>query len=148
LTNLETAKQKLLQIILIGQPELRDLLDRADMRQIAQRVTGRYHLEPLDADDTATYVGHRMRVAGALRDVFSKSALRALYRRARGIPRLINVIADRALLAAYTQDRHTVDGKLVARAAAEVFGARRARHGWWWGVTAAVGVALFAFATT
>ncbi len=148
LTNLETAKQKLLQIILIGQPELRDLLDRPDMRQVAQRVTGRYHLEPLDADDTATYVGHRMRVAGALRDVFSKSALRALYRRARGIPRLINVIGDRALLAAYTQDRHTVDGKLVARAAAEVFGARHAGHAWWWAATAAVGVALFAFATT
>ena len=148
LTNLETAKQKLLQIILIGQPELRDLLDRPDMRQIAQRITGRYHLEPLDADDTATYVGHRMRVAGSLRDVFSKSALRALYRRARGIPRLINVIADRALLAAYTQDRHSVDGKLVALAAAEVFGVRRARHAWWWVGTAAAGVALFALATT
>jgi general secretion pathway protein A len=148
LTNLETAKQKLLQIILIGQPELRDLLDRPDMRQIAQRVTGRYHLEPLDADDTAAYVAHRMRVAGSLRDVFSKSALRALYRRARGIPRLINVIADRSLLAAYTQDRHTVDGKLIARAAAEVFGARRTGHAWWWAATAAAGVALFAFATT
>ncbi len=74
LTNLETAKQKLLQIILIGQPELRDLLDRPDMRQVAQRITGRYHLEPLDADDTAAYVAHRMRVAGSLRDVFSKSA--------------------------------------------------------------------------
>jgi general secretion pathway protein A len=148
LTNLETAKQKLLQIILIGQPELRDLLDRPDMRQIAQRVTGRYHLEPLDADDTAAYVAHRMRVAGALRDVFSKSALRALYRRARGIPRLINVIADRALLAAYTQDRHAVDGKLVALAAAEVFGARRTAHAWWWAATVGAGVALFAFATT
>jgi len=148
LTNLETAKQKLLQIILIGQPELRDLLDRPDMRQIAQRVTGRYHLEPLNADDTATYVSHRMRVAGAQRDVFSKAALRGLYRRARGIPRLINVIADRALLAAYTQDRHAVDRKLVARAAAEVFGARRTGHTWWWAATAAAGVALFAFATT
>jgi len=148
LTNLETAKQKLLQIILIGQPELRDLLDRPDMRQVAQRITGRYHLEPLDADDTATYVGHRMRVAGSLRDVFSKSATRGLYRRARGIPRLINVIADRALLAAYTQDRHTVDRRLVARAAAEVFGVRRTGHAWWWAVTAATGVALFAFATT
>jgi general secretion pathway protein A len=148
LTNLETAKQKLLQIILIGQPELRDLLDRPDMRQIAQRVTGRYHLEPLDADDTATYVAHRMRVAGALRDVFSKSAVRALYRRARGIPRLINVIADRALLAAYTQDRHDVDAKLVALAAAEVFGARRAGHAWWWAATVAAGAALFVFAAT
>jgi len=148
LTNLETAKQKLLQIILIGQPELRDLLDRPDMRQVAQRVTGRYHLEPLDADDTASYVAHRMRVAGSLREVFSKSALRALHRRARGIPRLINVIADRSLLAAYTQDRHTVDSRLVALAAAEVFGRRRTGHAWWWAASAAAGVALFAFATT
>jgi general secretion pathway protein A len=149
LTNLETAKQKLLQIILIGQPELRDLLERPDLRQIAQRVTGRYHLEPLDADDTATYVRHRMRVAGALRDVFSKSALRALYRRARGIPRLINVIADRALLAAYTQDRHDVDGRLVALAAAEVFGVRRTRFSrWWWATAAVAGIAVFTLATT
>ena len=131
LTNLETAKRKLLQIILIGQPELRDLLERADLRQIAQRVTGRYHLEPLDANDTAAYVRHRMRVAGTQRDVFSQSALHTLYRRAHGIPRLINVIADRALLAAYTQDRHDVDGRLVRRAAAEVFGARRGKQMRW-----------------
>ncbi|HVY65786.1 MAG TPA: AAA family ATPase [Gammaproteobacteria bacterium] len=149
LTNLETAKHKLLQIILIGQPELRALLDRPDMRQIAQRVTGRYHLEPLDANDTAAYVRHRMRVAGAQRDIFTNSALRALYRRARGIPRLINVIADRALLAAYTQDRHTVDGQLVALAAAEVFGRRSVpSRRWWWAAAVAAGIALFAFATT
>jgi general secretion pathway protein A len=148
LTNLETAKQKLLQIILIGQPELRTLLDRSDMRQIAQRITGRYHLEPLGTDDTAAYVRHRMRVAGALRDVFTKPALRGLYRRSRGVPRLINVIADRALLAAYTRDRHNVDRKLVALAAAEVFGTRRPRR-WWWTVAAvAVSAAIFALATT
>ena len=100
LTNLETSKQKLLQIILIGQPELRELLDQVEMRQIAQRVTGRYHLEPLTKEDTRAYVSHRLRVAGAQSDVFTKSAIQALYKRARGIPRLINVIADRALLAA------------------------------------------------
>ena len=113
LTNLETSKQKLLQIILIGQPELRELLDRPEMRQIAQRITGRYHLEPLRKDDTRAYVNHRLRVAGAQSDIFTKSAINALYRHARGIPRLINVIADRALLAAYTQDRRSVDAKLV-----------------------------------
>jgi general secretion pathway protein A len=148
LTNLETAKQKLLQIILIGQPELRDLLDRSDMRQIAQRITGRYHLEPLGADDTAAYVQHRMRVAGALRDVFTKRALRALYRQSRGIPRLINVIADRALLAAYTQDRHDVDSRLVGLAAAEVFGTRRRRRPWWLAAAALAAVAVFGIATT
>jgi general secretion pathway protein A len=148
LTNLETAKQKLLQIILIGQPELRDILDRPQMRQIAQRVTGRYHLEPLSAEDTAAYVRHRMKVAGSQAEVFRNAALRALYRASRGIPRLINVIADRALLAAYTRDRHTVDGRLVARAAREVFGRRRPAGRWWPWLAAGIGLASFALATT
>ena len=148
LTNLETAKQKLLQIILIGQPELRDILDRPQMRQIAQRVTGRYHLEPLSAEDTAAYVRHRMKVAGSQTDVFTRSALRALYRTSRGIPRLINVIADRALLAAYTRDHRTADGRLVARAAREVFGGRRPAGRWWPWLAAGIGLASFALATT
>jgi general secretion pathway protein A len=147
LTNLETAKQKLLQIILIGQPELRDLLDRREMRQLAQRVTGRYHLEPLSKEDTAAYIRHRLRVAGTQNDIFSGSGVRGLYKSSRGIPRLINVVADRALLAAYTQDRHTVDGSLVTRAAAEVFGARRP-SAWWPWAAVAVGLASFAMATT
>ena len=147
LTNLETAKQKLLQIILIGQPELRELLERPEMRQIAQRITGRYHLEPLLRDDTRAYVSHRLRVAGAQRDIFTRGAVNALYRQARGIPRLINVIADRALLAAYTQDRRDVDAKLVSKAAAEVFGVRR-RTAWWPAVTAAAGIAAVVFGVT
>jgi general secretion pathway protein A len=147
LTNLETAKQKLLQIILIGQPELRDLLDRREMRQLAQRVTGRYHLEPLTKEDTAAYVRHRLRVAGAQHDIFTRSGVRRLYKTSRGIPRLINVVADRALLAAYTEDRRNVDGGLVARAAAEVFGARRPSPWWPWAAIA-LGVAGFALATT
>jgi general secretion pathway protein A len=148
LTNLETSKQKLLQIILIGQPELRDVLDRPEMRQIAQRITGRYHLEPLDGHDTRAYVNHRLRVAGAQSDIFTKSAIRALHRQARGIPRLINVIADRALLAAYTQDRRTVDTRLVGAAAAEVFGMRRKRTPWWPAATAAGGVLALLFGVT
>jgi general secretion pathway protein A len=139
LTNLETSKQKLLQIILIGQPELRELLDRPEMRQIAQRITGRYHLEPLTKDDTRAYVNHRLRVAGAQSDVFTSSAIGALYKHSRGIPRLINVIADRALLAGYTQDRRSVDARLIGAAAAEVFGIRR-RTPWWPLVTGVAGV--------
>jgi len=136
LTNLETSKQKLLQIILIGQPELRALLDRPEMRQIAQRITGRYHLEPLRKDETRAYVSHRLRVAGTQNDIFTKRAVDALYKHARGIPRLINVIADRALLAAYTRDQRSVDVKLVSAAAAEVFGIRRKAP--WWPVAAAM----------
>jgi general secretion pathway protein A len=147
LTNLETAKQKLLQIILIGQPELRELLERPEMRQIAQRITGRYHLEPLRREDARAYVSHRLRVAGAQREVFTRGAVNALYRHSRGIPRLINVIADRALLAAYTQDRHDVSSKLVGKAAAEVFGVRR-RTSWWPAATAAAGIAAVVFGVT
>ena len=147
LTNLETAKQKLLQIILIGQPELREVLDRSEMRQIAQRITGRYHLEPLRKDDTRAYVNHRLRVAGAQSDIFTSSAISALYKHSRGIPRLINVIADRALLAAYAQERRSVDARLVSAAANEVFGIRR-RTPWWPVATAAVGVTAVVFGIT
>jgi general secretion pathway protein A len=148
LTNLETPRKKLLQIILIGQPELRELLGRSEMRQVAQRITGRYHLEPLSKEDTGLYVRHRMSVAGAQRDVFDRSAIRALYRRSRGIPRLINIVADRALLAAYSRDQRVVDGALVARAAAEVFGARTKSRRWWPALAVATGLAAFALATT
>jgi general secretion pathway protein A len=146
LTNLETAKRKLLQIILIGQPELRQLLARPEMRQVAQRVTGRYHLEPLSADDTFVYVKHRMKVAGAHAEVFTRPAIRQIYRQTRGIPRLINVVADRALLAAYTQDQSKIDGRLVKLAANEVFGRRSGRPWWPWAL-AAFGLAAFAVST-
>lgn len=126
LTNLETPKQKLLQIILIGQPELREVLSRADMRQVAQRVTGRYHLEPLNQADTTRYVRHRMRIAGASGSVFRPAAIREIFRRSKGVPRLINVVADRALLAGYAQESRSIGRGLVRRAAAEVFGDRRA----------------------
>ena len=148
LTNLETPKKKLLQIILIGQPELRDLLARPEMRQVAQRITGRYHLEPLSKEDTALYVNHRMKVAGAQRDVFTPPAIRLLYRRSRGIPRLINVVADRALLAGYTRDQRVVDRALVVSAAAEVFGAHRMIRRWWPAAAVAAGLAAFVLATT
>ena len=126
LTNLETARQKLLQIILIGQPELRTVLARNDMRQLAQRITGRYHLEPLSREDTEAYLNHRLRVAGATGRLFPTPAARELYRLSGGVPRLINIIADRALLGAYSRERPVVDRALVRRAASEVFGSRLA----------------------
>ena len=122
LTNLETNTRKLLQIILIGQPELRELLGRNELRQLAQRITGRYHLNPLTRDETAAYVRHRLRVAGATSDMFSPTALAEVYRLAVGVPRVINVVCDRALLGAYSMDRHRVTASLVRYAATEVFG--------------------------
>ena len=122
LTNLETAKQKLLQIILIGQPELRELLARTDLRQLAQRITGRYHLEPLSREETAHYIEHRLKVAGALGEVFDSSAKNEVFRLSQGVPRLINVVCDRALLGAYSQESRRVNKRLIRRAAAEVRG--------------------------
>jgi general secretion pathway protein A len=122
LTNLETAKQKLLQIVLIGQPELRDLLARNDLRQLAQRITGRYHLEPLSRDETAQYIEHRLKVAGALSEVFDGAAKREVFRLSQGVPRLINVICDRALLGAYTVESRRVNRNMIRRAAVEITG--------------------------
>lgn len=124
LTNLETARQKLLQIILIGQPELRDTLARQDLRQLAQRITARYHLEPLSRGEVGEYVQHRLKVAGAVAPIFTAGAVRALYRYSRGVPRLINILADRALLGAYTRELRQISGATVHRAAREVFGPR------------------------
>jgi general secretion pathway protein A len=122
LTNLETATTKLLQIILIGQEELRTLLDQADLRQLAQRITGRYHLSPLSREETAGYVKHRMRVAGATAEAFTPGALKEIHRLSGGIPRVINVVCDRALLGAFTREDHRVGASYVRQAAAEVYG--------------------------
>jgi len=124
LTNLETPTQKLLQIILIGQPELRELLDRTDLRQLAQRITGRYHLMPLSREETKGYVRHRLRVAGASEEIFTPGALLELHRLSLGIPRVINVACDRALLGGYTQDTKKITASLVRQAAGEVYGRR------------------------
>lgn len=122
LTNLETASQKLLQIILIGQPELREVLDRVELRQLAQRITGRYHLAPLSRNETAAYVNHRLKVAGANGEIFSAAALREVHRVSNGIPRVINVICDRALLGAFTQEQHRIGPGMIREAASEVYG--------------------------
>jgi len=120
LTNLETSTQKLLQIILIGQPELRTLLQREDMRQLAQRVTARYRLEPLNREETGAYIKHRLHISGATRRIFGKSAVDQIYKLSGGIPRLINVLCDRALLGAFTEGKFQVDRKIIRQAADEV----------------------------
>lgn len=130
LTNLETAKQKLLQIILIGQPELREMLARNDLRQLAQRITGRYHLEPLSLHETGAYIDHRLQIAGAVSEIFPARAKRELFRLSGGVPRMINVIADRVLLGAYTQGDHRVTPELVRTAAGEVFDRPTGLRGW------------------
>ena len=139
LTNLETSTEKLLKIILIGQPELITLLQRRDLRQVAQRVTARYHLRPFGPADTKAYVLHRLAVAGRADRIFTESALRAVHRASGGIPRLINSIGDRALLGAYTRDERRVGAGVVRRAAREVAGLRpsRIRRGWAWAAGAA-----------
>jgi general secretion pathway protein A len=119
LTNLETETQKLLQIILIGQPELRDSLSRPELRQLAQRITARYHLRPLDAHATGAYLRHRLTTAGAKRFPFTADAVKRIHRHSGGVPRLINVIAERALLGGYAQDLLAIDAKTVDRAASE-----------------------------
>lgn len=125
LTNLETNQQKLLQIILLGQPELRDLLDRPDLSQLSQRITARYHLAPLEWEDMKRYVQHRLSVAGCSRPLFDTASLKYLYRVTRGVPRLVNVICDRALLGAYVQNRNQVNLATMTQAAAEVLSESR-----------------------
>lgn len=122
LTNLETSQKKLLQIILVGQPELNHILAQENHRQTAQRITARYHLMPLGLVETRNYIHHRLQVAGLDAHVFTKGAIQAVHKAARGIPRLINSICDRALLAAYVEGRRQITPKLAHTAAAEVLG--------------------------
>ncbi|MCR9277533.1 MAG: AAA family ATPase [Pseudomonadaceae bacterium] len=131
LTNLETNEKKLLRIILIGQPELGELLARQELRQLAQRVTARYHLSQLSREDAGNYVRHRILTAlkdsGGSVDLFSDKAISALHKRSAGIPRVMNVIADRALLGAYVEGKRQVDETIVHKAASETLGAVPAR---------------------
>ncbi|MDX1604634.1 MAG: AAA family ATPase [Candidatus Competibacterales bacterium] len=120
LTNLETARHKLLRMVLVGQPELRELLARPGLRQLDQRITARCHLAPLDRRQSRDYLRHRLAVAGGRPDLFRAAALRLIHRRAHGLPRLLNVIADRALLGAYARDRARVGPGIARRAAREV----------------------------
>jgi general secretion pathway protein A len=154
LTNLETTERKLLQIILIGQPELRDMLARPQLEQLAQRVIARYHLKALSEKETSQYIRHRMAVAGMRTALpFDRPARHRIFQLSRGVPRRINLLCDRALLGAYGQGQPRVDEGIVEKAAAEVFGsahdddatlpaASRFAHAGRWGLGAAGAAAL------
>lgn len=120
LTNLETNERKLLQIILLGQPELATMLAQPELRQLAQRIVARYHLGPLTRAEVGSYVRHRLEVSGSQRPLFSSFALDRVYRLSGGIPRVINVLCDRALLGAFVQGRERIDRATLSQAAREV----------------------------
>ena len=144
LTNLETHERKLLQIMLIGQPELRRRLAEPGLEQLAQRVIARYHLGALSAPETAAYLAHRLAVAGHAGAIpFNALALRRIHQLSAGLPRRINLLADRALLGAFAQGRASVGRRIVEQAAREVFdsGGRRVEFGLWGPVAAWCGAA-------
>lgn len=119
LTNLETSKTKLLQIILVGQPELQQLLSSRDLRQLNQRITARYHLLPLSLAETRAYIRHRLFVCNGNPNLFKESAIRKIFKLSSGIPRVINIICDRALLGAYAEDAKVINSAIVDKAASE-----------------------------
>lgn len=121
LSNMETEKSKLLQIILVGQPNLREKLSSPDLEQLRQRITVSYHLQPLDADETANYINHRLRRAALGTPLeFPRDATDAIHARSRGVPRIVNVICDAALVFGYAEERRTVDLQLVQEVLAEL----------------------------
>ena len=123
LTNLETSERKLLQIILIGQPELRTMLERPDLQQLAQRIIARYHLRPLTEGETASYIQHRLAVAGLeSAPPLQPKLAKYIHRLTKGVPRRINLLCDRALLGAYAEGKHVVERRIITKAAEEVFG--------------------------
>jgi general secretion pathway protein A len=123
ISNLETETDKLIQIVLSGQPELLSILAREDLRQLNQRITVRCHLLPMDFDSMGRYIEHRMELAGRFRAAeFSKAALKRIYRFSGGVPRLINIVCDRALLIGFTEEDRMISGKMAAQAVAEVVG--------------------------
>lgn len=127
LTNLETNERKLLQIILLGQPELARMLERPELRQLSQRIVARYHLGPLTRAEVAAYVRHRLEVSGAQRQLFPAALMGRVYRLSGGVPRVINVLCDRALLGAYVQGKDRVDRATLSKAAREVFHLERGK---------------------
>ncbi len=125
LTNLETKEHKLLQMIMIGQPELKQLLSQPQLLQLSQRITARYHLGPLSKKEIPQYINYRLSIAGMDRNrLFPPSTLKKLFRLSKGLPRLINVICDRALLGAFVQGKDQVDKKTLIKAAREISGNR------------------------
>ncbi len=120
LTNLEVATQKLLQIILIGQPELQAILARPELRQLTQRITARFHLTPLSKEETAAYIRHRLQIVGFRGELFTSGAVNVVHQLSDGVPRLINNICERSMMGAYGENVHRIDKRLVRKAAGEV----------------------------
>ncbi len=120
LSNLETEREKLLTVVLVGQPELRDMLDQPALRQLSQRITSRSHLDPLNVEQTLSYVRHRLVVAGGSGSEITERAIRRVHRLTGGVPRLVNLLCDRALLGAFGRGQGSVDTPLVEAAALEV----------------------------
>jgi type II secretory pathway predicted ATPase ExeA len=131
LTNLETNTKKLLQVILIGQPELQQLLKRRDLRQLAQRITARYHLLPLNPQELASYIKHRLSVADCHRALFDKGAIATIHKLSQGIPRLINLLCHSALMEAYNSNNAVVNKKIVLKAASHALGDDFEQSPWW-----------------
>lgn len=130
ISNLETDTDKLIQIVLAGQPELLTLLSREDLRQLDQRITVRYHLRPMGLDCLRRYVEHRIELAGRLKAVeFTPAALKLIFRYSRGIPRLVNIACDRSLLVAFTENTRIITGKLASQAVLELVGEGSHRKG-------------------
>lgn len=141
ISNLETKTDKLIQIVLAGQPELVDMLERPELRQLNQRITVRYHLRPMDMEDTGAYIAHRLAVAGGGGAVvFPPVALKRIYRFSGGYPRLVNILCDRVLLVAYTKDQREVSGQMVATSVRELSSRHRQplwkKRAFWPAVTA------------
>lgn len=142
LTNLETSKRKLLQIIMLGQPELREMLAKPELRQLSQRITARYHLGPLSKKEIPSYVGHRLSVAGWARgELFPRPVTKTLCRLTGGVPRLLNIVCDRALLGTYIEGKDRIDKQTLVRAAREVSGkkidaGKQTRKVCFWALTA------------
>lgn len=131
LSNLETETDKLIQIILVGQPELGAMLERTELRQLSQRITVRYHLRPMDFDDARAYIGHRLEVAGSRAvSLFTPGAMKRIFRYSRGYPRLINILCDRSLLIGYTENSREITVGMVDTAIREL--QRQVRPQNWW----------------
>ncbi|MEI8175620.1 MAG: AAA family ATPase [Candidatus Omnitrophota bacterium] len=123
LSNLETEKEKLIQIALVGQPQLRDKLNSPSLTQLRQRISVRYHIRPLDRRELGDYIQHRLRVAGSDgREIFMEAALDEIYAFSAGVPRLINMICDRALLYGFVLESPTIDKDVIVRAVQEIKG--------------------------
>lgn len=144
LTNLETYEKKLLQIILIGQPELREKFFLPELRQLAQRITARFHLRPLSKKEVKLYINHRLNIAGSKTKIFKDNSSNRVHKLTGGIPRLINLVCDRALLAAYTQNKKQVNVNIINSAAAEVLYQNNAANSNWRKMTIPTGVFISA----